>query len=376
MEISPDVSIPEDDYFDYFYDKPGSEPGTIKIDSLATPSRLVLIDYNEDNAYRRINPVPQDCLDCLTNNLVSWGDIQGLGSENILREVAEVFQLHPLLLEDVVNVPQRPKLEDYPEQILIIVHSLKPNLEDLGFKSQQIGFVLGKNYLLTFQEDKEDYFDLVRERIKNNQGKVRTQGADYLLYLLLDAIIDSYFPVLEDYGEIIEKLEDNIVFNQDNHHILQQIYQIRRELLALRRSIWPLRNLFNALIREDSELINKDVYVYLRDCYYHIIQLLDILETYRELASSLMDVQISIMSHKMNEVISLLTIISSIFIPLTFIAGIYGMNFQYMPELNLRWAYFACLGVMFIIALSLIIFFWKKGWLKFSSLDQNSRSKF
>jgi len=241
----------------------------------------------------------------------------------------------------------------------------------MGFKSQQIGFVLGNNYLLTFQEDEEDYFDLVRDRIKNNQGKVRKQRADYLLYLLLDAIIDSYFPVLENYGEIIEKLEDEIVLNGNNQDILQRVYHIRRELLSLRRSIWPLRNLFNALIREDSKLINKEVYVYLRDCYYHIIQLLDILETYRELASSLMEVQISIMSHKMNEVISLLTIISSIFIPLTFIAGIYGMNFKYMPELNQPWAYFVCLGVMLIIALSLIIFFWQKGWLHFSFLGKN-----
>lgn len=353
----------EEDYFDYSYDEPGSEPGSITIDPLALPSNITLIEYDKNNVHHLLNVQPKDCLSCLTNNLISWADITGLGTENILTEIGQVFQLHPLILEDVVSVPQRPKIEDYPEQLLIIVHSIKPNQNEKGFTSEQISFILGKNYLLTFQEDSIDDFLKVRERIRLNQGKVRQLGADYLAYLLLDTLIDNYFPVLEDYGERIEDLEDKIVLDPSKH-TLQEIYNVRRELLALRRSIWPLRNLFNELTREDNDLITKEVYIYFRDCYYHTIQILDILETYRELASSLMDVLISSMSNKMNEVITLLTIISSIFIPLTFIAGLYGMNFQYMPELAWRWGYFVCLLLMFLIALGMIYYFWRRGWFK------------
>ncbi|MBL1211516.1 magnesium/cobalt transporter CorA [Geminocystis sp. GBBB08] len=353
----------EEDYFDYSYDEPGSEPGSITIDPSALPSNITLIEYDQNNAYRLVNVKPEDCFSCLTNNLVSWADIQGLGTENILREIGQVFQLHPLILEDVVSVPQRPKIEDYSEQLLIIMHSIKPNQDEMGFTSEQISFILGKNYLLTFQEDNIDDFLKVRERIKLNQGKVRQLGADYLAYLLLDTLIDNYFPVLEDYGERIEDLEDQIVLDPSKE-TLQEIYNVRRELLSLRRSIWPLRNLFNALTREDNNLISSEVYIYFRDCYYHTIQILDILETYRELASSLMDVLISSMSNKMNEVITLLTIISSIFIPLTFIAGLYGMNFQYMPELTWKWGYFACLFLMLVIAGIMTFYFWRRGWFK------------
>ncbi|BAQ62250.1 magnesium and cobalt transport protein CorA [Geminocystis sp. NIES-3708] len=353
----------EEDYFDYSYDEPGSEPGSITIDPSALPSNITLIEYDKNNVRHSLNVQPKNCISCLTNNMISWADIDGLGTENILTEIGQVFKLHPLILEDVVSVPQRPKIEDYPDQLLIIIHSIKPNQNEKGFTSEQISFILGKNYLLTFQEDTIDDFFKVRERIRLNQGKVRQLGADYLAYLLLDTLIDNYFPVLEDYGERIEDLEDKIVLDPSKN-TLQEIYNVRRELLALRRSIWPLRNLFNELTREDNDLITKEVYIYFRDCYYHTIQILDILETYRELASSLMDVLISSMSNKMNEVITLLTIISSIFIPLTFIAGLYGMNFQYMPELTWRWGYFVCLVLMFLIAWGMIYYFWRRGWFK------------
>lgn len=351
----------EEDYFDYFYDEPGSEPGFLSIDPEALPSNITLIEYNESSAFRKVNVEPKECVSCLNNNLVSWADIQGLGTENILKEIGEVFQLHPLILEDVVSVPQRPKIEEYKDQLLLILHSIKPNPNEIGFTSEQISFVLTKNYLLTFQEDNIDDFVNIRERIRVNQGKVRQLGADYLMYLLLDLLIDNYFPVLENYGERIEDLEDQIVL-KPSPKTLQEIYNVRRELLSLRRSIWPLRNLFNSLIRGDNEVITPEVYVYFRDCYYHTIQILDILETYRELASSLMEVLISSMSNKMNEVITLLTIISSIFIPLTFIAGLYGMNFENMPELTWRWGYFAVLLLMLIIAIAMILYFWQRGW--------------
>lgn len=359
----PEIETEEEDYFDYYYDEPGSEPGSIVIDPDALPTQINLIEYDQANASRKLNISAEDCRSCLDNNCVSWADIQGLGSEAILRNIAEIFKLHNLILEDVINVPQRPKIEDYQDQLLIILHSIKPNDDEMGFTSEQISLVLGKNYLLTFQEDTIDDFANMRDRIKNNQGKVRQLGADYLAYLILDTLIDNYFPVLEDYGERIELLEDLIVADPSQEN-LKEIYSIRRELLSLRRSIWPLRNLFNQLTREDNELISKEVYVYFRDCYYHTIQILDILETYRELASSLMDVLMSSMSNKMNEVVTLLTIISSIFIPLTFIAGVYGMNFEFMPELTWHWGYFICLFLMLALAVSMLFFFWKRGWFK------------
>lgn len=360
----PEIETEEEqDYFDYYYDEPGSEPGIIVIDPEAKPTQINLIEYDQTKAYRKLNISPQDCRSCLENNLVSWADIQGLGSESILRDVGQLFQLHNLILEDVVNVPQRPKIEEYKEQLLIILHSIKPNDNKMGFTSEQISLVLGKNYLLTFQEDNIDDFAKLRDRIKNNQGKVRQLGADYLAYLILDTLIDNYFPVLEDYGERIELLEDLIVEDPSQEN-LKEIYSIRRELLALRRSIWPLRNLFNQLTREDNQFISSEVNIYFRDCYDHTIQILDILETYRELASSLMDVLMSSMSNKMNEVVTLLTIISTIFIPLTFIAGVYGMNFEFMPELKWRWGYFLSLLLMLIIAISMLFFFWQRGWFK------------
>lgn len=351
----------EEDYFDYYYDEPGSEPGTLNIEPDAVPSRIILIDYDSDHAIRKVDLTPNGLRSYLGSNTVSWMDIQGLGSETILKQVGEIFKLHPLLLEDVVNTPQRPKVEDYNQQLVIIAQMIQANSNEMGFESEQVGFVLGHNYLLTFQEDEEDCFESVRYRIKENQGKVRQKGADYLLYLLLDALIDHYFPVLEDYGDRIENLEDKLV-THPHHKYLEEVYSVRRELLSLRRAIWPLRNVTDSLIRGHYPIISDEVSFYLRDCYDHVVQLLDIVETYRELASSLMDVYLSSMSNRTNEIMQFLTVISTIFIPLTFIAGVYGMNFKYMPELDWKWGYFICLTLMASIAIALLYFFHRQGW--------------
>jgi magnesium transporter len=354
----------EEDLFDYFYDEPGAAPGTLIIEEDAAPPKLVLIDYNETSATRIQLPTPEACIPYLDTESVSWVDVQGLGSENILQRLGTVFNLHPLVLEDVVNVPQRPKVEDYDDQLVIIAQMVMPKPDGEGFWIEQVSFVLGKHYLLTVQEEPlRDCFKPVRDRIRSNKGSVRKTGPDYLAYALLDAIIDGFFPVLEDYGERIEELEDEVLRNP-TRQTLEKIYEVRRELLALRRSIWPQRNALNTLIRGESDLISPSAQIYLRDCYDHTIQVMDMVETYRELASGLMDVYLSSVSNKMNEVMKLLTVISTIFIPLTFIAGVYGMNFQYMPELQRKWGYFACWGVMVAIAMGLCIFFWRRGWFK------------
>jgi magnesium transporter len=354
----------EEDYFDYFYDAPGSEPGTLSIEPDAQPSKIILIDYSSDHAIRKSDVTPYALRPYLGTNTVSWMDIRGLGSEEVLKQVGEIFKLHPLLLEDVVNVPQRSKVEDYHDHIMIIAHRVRANREEDGFESEQVSFVLGKRYLLTFQEAEiADCFDPVRDRIRANQGKVCQEGPDYLVYLLLDMLIDEYFPLLENYEQRIEALEDTIIRHPDGE-LMEEIYNIRRELLALRRLIWPLRHVMNVLLRDINPLITVESRIYFRDCHDHIIQVLDIIEAYRELAASLMEVYMTSMSNKMNEVMKFLTVISTIFIPLTFIAGVYGMNFEGMPELKSPYGYVATWIVMLSLAGGSLFFFWRRGWLK------------
>ncbi|MCA2941212.1 MAG: magnesium/cobalt transporter CorA [Microcystis sp. M113S1] len=372
-QLQPDIFVnnrpdtdgdEEEDYFDYFYDEPGSEPGTLIIEPDAKPSRIILIDYDEDNAIRKVDITPNACAPYIGTNTVSWMDIQGLGSETVLKQVGEIFNLHPLLLEDVVNVPQRPKLEDYNNQLLVISHMVRLKEDESGFDTEQVSFVLGKRYLLSFQEEElQDCFEIVRDRIRTSQGRVRKSGADYLTYLLLDTIIDGYFPVVEHYEDRIEALEDVIISNPDRD-TMQEIYDVRRELLALRRLIWPMRNVLNLLMRDHHGIVSDEVQIYFRDSYDHVIQILEIIEAYRELAASLMDVYMSTMGNKLNEIMKFLTVISTIFIPLTFIVGVYGMNFENMPELKGEWSYFMVWLVMLGVAGGLIFYFWRKGWFK------------
>jgi magnesium transporter len=355
---------------DEFHHQPGTLPGTIFIDADAPPPIIFLIDYNQTNCIREQISTPEECMPYLEMESVSWVDVQGLGSQDILQRLGRVFNLHPLVLEDVVNVPERPKTEDYEDQLIFISRMVVPKEKTCGFYSEQVSLILGKNYLLTVQEEPEhDCFEPVRSRIEKSKGIIRTKKADYLAYAILDAIIDGYFPVLELYGERIEELEEEVIV-KPTPQTLQNIYQIRRELLQLRRAIWPQRDAINSLIRDGSDLISEEVGIYLRDCYDHAVQVMDMVETYRELASGLMDVYLSAVSNKMNEIMKVLTVVSSIFIPLTFVAGIYGMNFNTekspynMPELNWYWGYPACLAVMVAISVCLLWFFWQRGWLQ------------
>jgi magnesium transporter len=366
------IDIDEDDLMD-FHHKPGDIPGTINIDPDAVKPKIRLIDYNEVDLVDRENITPQECSEFLDTKSVSWVDVQGLGSIEIIDALGEVFELNRLVLEDVVNMAERPKLEEYEDQLVLIARMVMPKKKKCGFHSEQVSFVLGQHYLLTIQEEpRRDCFNPVRHRIKLNRGIIRKHGSDYLAYSLLDAIVDGFFPVLEKYGERIEDLEDEVILNP-TRSTLQEIYKVRRELLQLRRAIWPQRDVINALIRDSGELISNEVRLHLRDCYDHSVQVIDMVETYRELASGLMDVYLSAVSNKMNEIMKVLTVISSIFIPLTFIAGIYGMNFnteksQYnMPELNWAWGYPLCLAMMAAIAGGLIFFFWRRGWLENTS---------
>ncbi len=367
------IELDEDDILNFRHN-PGDIPGTINIDPDAVKPKIRLIDYNAVCLVDKEDITPHECGEYLDTNSVSWVDVQGLGSIEVINALGDVFELNRLVLEDVVNMAERPKLEEYEDQLVLIARMVIPKKKKCGFHSEQVSFVLGQHYLLTIQEEPtRDCFNPVRNRIKSNRGIIRKNGADYLAYSLLDAIVDGFFPVLEKYGERIEDLEEEVMTNP-TRNTLQQIYKVRRELLQLRRAIWPQRDVINALIRDSGELISHEVRLYLRDCYDHAVQVIDMVETYRELASGLMDVYLSAVSNKMNEIMKFLTVISSIFIPLTFIAGIYGMNFNTeksrynMPELNWYWGYPLCLGLMAAIALGSIFFFWRRGWLEDASI--------
>jgi magnesium transporter len=373
--LAPEDVWDEDDeeIIEFNYTEPGALPGTLNIPDDALPTELVLIDYGPDMAHTTRLANPSDCRNVTQPSLVTWLDARGLGSEQTLQQVGSTFKLHPLVLEDVVNVPHRPKVDFYENHVLIIMQMVRTKETGSGVSGEQVSFVIGKEFLVTFQEEPEwDSFEPVRDRIRRGVGTIRTKGADYLAYALLDTIVDSFFPVLESIGEELEELEDEVVENPTRATI-EKIHRLRRGLMKLRRYIWPQRNVLNSLIRDGGELISADVRIYLQDVYDHIVQVVDILETYREIASSLMDVYLSSISNRMNEVMKLLTVISTVFIPLTFIAGVYGMNFNpevspfNMPELDWYWGYVACLAVMFVIAAVLIYFFWKQGWFENST---------
>ena len=366
-----DDSEENDDGFE-FYDfnepAPGSPPGTLIIDEDSVAPNIFLIDYSENEAIGLKLNTPEDCTPHLDTHSVSWVDVQGLGSEDVLQRLGKVFNLHALVLEDVVNIPQRPKAESFEDHELIILHMVTSRKDGRGFYDEQVSLILGKNYVLTVQEEPEnDVFEPIRQRIHRNRGVIRSHKSDYLTYALIDAIVDGFFPVLEDYGERLENLQDEVV-DKPTRQTLEKIHKIKRELLLLRRAIWPQRDAINSLIREKSPLIDQEVQIYLRDCYDHTVQVMDMVETYRELAANLMDIYLSSLSNSTNEIMRFLTVISTVFIPLTFIAGVYGMNFDTslpgnLPELKLPYGYALCLLLMLSVSGSLLYFFKTKGWL-------------
>jgi magnesium transporter len=297
---------------------------------------------------------------------VVWVDVQGLGDARAIEELGRRFGLHALALEDVLNVHQRPKLEAYEDHLFIVARM--PDA-DGAFSTEQVSFFLGRDFVLSFQERAGDALEPVRQRLRSGPGRMRSSGPDYLFYALLDALVDAYFPVLERYGEAIQHLEDGVV-EHPGAAVVGQIHDVKRDLLALRRAVWPLREVLNGLIREETTpLVEAQTRIYLRDCYDHVVQLMDMIETYREITSGLIDIHLSSQSARMNEIMKVLTIIATIFIPLGTIAGIYGMNFDpdvspwNMPELRWRYGYVFALGIMASVASGLIAWFWRRGWL-------------
>jgi len=289
-------------------------------------------------------------------------NINGLYDVDMIEKLGTYFHVHPLILEDVLSVNQRPKVEDSGDILFIVLRMLQFDDEKKEIISEQVSFILGKNFLFTFQEKAGDVFEPVRVRLRQYKGRIRTMGADYLAYTLLDAIVDNYFLVLEKMGDQIENLEELLV-NNPTEETLITIHKLKREMIFLRKSVWPLRETINGLERSESSLIQKSTGIYLRDVYDHTIQVIDTVESYRDMVSGMLDIYLSSVSNRMNEVMKVLTVIATIFIPLTFIAGVYGMNFEFMPELGWKWSYPLLWLFMIGVAILMIFYFRKKRWL-------------
>jgi magnesium transporter len=344
---------------------PGAPPGTLSVDPHAPHPQIKVMAFGPQGLVEREPSDVDQIPELLGRYPVTWINVDGLGDANVLRRLGELFHIHPLALEDVINVHQRAKLEHYPDHQFLVFHQIELSEK---LQTEQISLFFGKNFVLTFQEDAGDCLDPIRERIRNVVGLLRTLGPDYLAYAILDASVDHYFPVLEQFGELLEDLEQQIISSPETT-TMAEIHEIKRRLLTLRRKIWPLRDALNTLVRDPVPHVTDLTRVYLRDCYDHVMRVIDLLEMYRELASDLLEFQLSSVSHKINEVMRLLTVIATIFIPLTFIAGVYGMNFDTsvspwnMPELKWKYGYPLVIALMAAVAVGLLYFFYRRGWL-------------
>lgn len=344
------------------YTPVGAAAGTLILHPEGVKPTIGLLQYSADEVRQEQIHNVEQLRGLVRPDRVTWIDIQGLGDEQVLRTVADVFHLHPLELEDIVNVPQRPKVQAYGENLLIIsrMAMLHP---PCSIEMEQISIVIGPHFVLTFQERYGDIWDPVRTRIRDNVGLLRKSGPDFLAYAIIDATIDGYYPVLEMLGERLEDLEDQIIASARTES-LHTVHEIKRDLLSVRRGIWPQRETLGLLIRDENPQIAPATRTYLRDCYDHCIQVIDVLETYRELAGGLMDLYLSSVANRQNDIMRVLTVIATIFMPLTFLAGIYGMNFKHMPELEWFWGYPALLTFMTVIAGGMLVYFGRKGWLR------------
>ncbi len=340
----------------------GAAPGTLVLPEDSPAPRIHLYAYNETSFVDRRIESPAEIADWIDSDKIIWIDVQGLGDEKVLLELAEIFKLHPLALEDIVHVPQRPKAQAYEEHQLLFTRMLTGGA-DGEVDVEQVSFVIADNYVVSFQERHGDVLDGVRKRLETGNNKLRTSGSDYLAYALVDTLVDAYVPVIEALGDCIADLEDE-VFEGNSDNTLHALNELRSTLLSLRRSIWPLRDALNQLIRVEHGAFGADVRVYLRDVYDHCVNASDMIEAYRELSTGLMNSYLSVVSNRMNEVMKVLTVMSTIFIPLTFLSGLYGMNFVWMPERDWKWSYPILLGAMVMIVAGLLYFFKRRGWFR------------
>lgn len=343
----------------------GTLPGSVVPHPEALPSKIEALQFDADQVASRTITNLAELAKCSRDvKQVTWIDVAGLENVELIEAIGKQYGLHPLALEDAVNVHQRAKVDMYGDHLFVVVRAHPHG----GVDSTQIAMFLGADFVITFQECSSDLLNTVRARVQKDRGRIRERGADFLLYSLLDSVIDSFFPALEDYGERLDNLDERVSLSRERD-LINQIHNVRVELLALRRSVWPLREAINSLIRDSGNLIQDETDLYFRDCYDHVIQIIDVIESDRELCSDIRDFYLTVASNRMNQVMKFLTIIATLFIPLSFITGLYGMNFNThvsdwnMPELNWVYGYPFAILLMCVTAGTLTAVFWKRGWL-------------
>lgn len=345
------------------YHQPGAAPATLVPRGEARLPKITLIQYNSEVYEKREVESLEDLFSaCDAHKGVSWINIDGLGDVEMVQKLGEHFGLHPLALEDVFQSPQRPKVEEYDTHFFVVCQMVYlSDAQELQF--EQLSLFFGTKFLITVQEEPDlDVFSSLRARLKAGRGFARTRGHDYLAYAIIDSVVDNFFPILEPLGESIETLEDDLLDNPSRELIIR-LHDLRRSLLHLRRNVWPMRDVVSLLTRDESGIVGKETKVFLRDCYDHTIQIMEVIESYRDLAASLMDIYLSSVGIRTNEVMRVLTVVSTIFIPLTFIVGVYGMNFHFMPELDWKYGYFACWGGMLLLSAGMLAVFRRNKWL-------------
>jgi len=344
--------------------KLGTSPGSLIYTGTKESQKLFIesFDYTLEHLEEKELLKIEDAFQYKTTDSVTWINLNGLNHIEEIEKIGGHLDLHPLILEDIVNIGQRPKIDEFENYLFVVLKMLYYD-QDEHVISEQVSFVLGDNYVLSFQESEGDVFDSVRERIRVSKGRIRSLGSDYLLYALIDSVVDHYYVIIETMGNKIEDLEDNLFNDFSQKELSQQIQDLKREVLRVRRAIFPLREIINRIEKTENKLIKKKTLHFYRDIYDHIIQISENIDIYREMIWGLMDMYMTTISNKMNEVMKVLTIIATIFIPLTFIAGIYGMNFENIPELKYKYAYFILWGIMIFIFASMLFYFRKKKWL-------------
>ena len=326
-------------------------------------TKVAILDYDEAHVQEKEVETIEECFIFKDQPTVTWIDVDRIDHVETIEKLGECYGLHPLVLEDILNTDQRPKMEEYDSYSFIVLKMLYYRDQSGQVDAEQVSLILGKNFVLSFQEGKEgDVFGPLRDRIRSGKGRIRKMGADYLAYAMIDAIVDHYFIILEKLGERIESLEEALVA-QPTTGTLKEIHSLKREMIFLRKAVWPLREVISSLTRGESPLIQESTRIYLRDVYDHTIQVIDTIETFRDIVSGMLDIYLSSVSNRLNAVMKVLTIIATVFMPLTFLAGVYGMNFKHMPELEWTWGYPALWLVMIAIGVVMLVYFRKKKWL-------------
>ncbi len=323
--------------------------------------KITIIDYDKDNLDENTYESVDACEKFVDKPSNTWINIDGIHQVEVVEKLGNMFAHHPLMLEDVLNTHHRPKMEDFDDYIFFTFKMLGIDKRG-GIVNEQLSIVLGKNYVISYQEREGDVFDILRERIRLGKANIRLRGSDYLMYRLIDTVVDHYFLVMENIGERVDQLEEEVMSEAAGDATMKKILKMKRELISLRRTISPLREAISSLQREGSDLIEEKTYAFLNDVQDHTIQLVESIETYRDVLSGLMDMYYTTISNRMNNVMQVLTIIATIFIPLTFVAGIYGMNFEYMPELQYKWAYPAVWALMILMVVGMVVYFKRKKW--------------